>query len=41
MTDEVAALPNRSAWPPIALLQRSGMIALLVLLAVIVHFSSL
>jgi ribose transport system permease protein len=36
MTDEVAALPNRSAWPPIALLQRSGMIALLVLLAVIV-----
>ena len=36
MTDEVAALPNRSAWPPLALLQRSGMIALLVLLAVIV-----
>jgi ribose transport system permease protein len=36
MTDEVAALPNRSAWAPLALLQRSGMIALLVLLAVIV-----
>ena len=35
MTDEAVALPNWSARLPVALLQRSGMIAFLVLLAVI------
>ena len=35
MTDEAAALPNFSAWLPVALLQRSGTIAFLVLLAVV------
>ena len=35
MTDEAAALPNFSAWLPVALLQRSGTIAFVVLLAVV------
>ena len=35
MTDEAAALPNFYAWLPVALLQRSGTIAFLVLLAVV------
>jgi ribose transport system permease protein len=35
MTDEAGALPNFSAWLPVALLQRSGTIAFVVLLAIV------